>query len=88
MVLLEHNPIARVQRRRVGPYAGSRALDADVLRAQLAQIDRSTGAGALLVALLSLQADELARVCPYIEQVTEQHLDGLPARRPRSSSSS
>jgi site-specific recombinase XerD len=54
MELLEHNPIARVQRRRVEPYAGSRALNADVLRAQLAQIDRSTVAGARDVALLAV----------------------------------
>ena len=54
MELLAHNPIARLDRRPVEPYAGSRALDADTLKAQIAAIDRSSVAGARDVALLGV----------------------------------
>lgn len=54
MELLEHNPIARVGRRAVEPYAGSRALDAEQLRVCLAAIDRATIAGCRDVALLAV----------------------------------
>ncbi len=52
--LLPSNPIARVARRPLQPYAGARSLDAAQLRLQLAAIDRTTLAGCRDVALLAI----------------------------------
>lgn len=52
--LLSANPIARVARRPLQPYAAARGLDAEQLRLQLAAIDRATLAGCRDVALLAV----------------------------------
>jgi integrase len=50
--ILEHNPIERVERRRVQAYAGSKALTSDYVKQALTSIDRNTPAGARDYALL------------------------------------
>nr|MBF6615066.1 tyrosine-type recombinase/integrase [Chloroflexota bacterium] len=50
--ILEHNPIERVERRRVQAYAGSKAMTSDHVKQALTSIDRSTPAGARDYALL------------------------------------
>lgn len=50
--ILEHNPIERVERRRVQAYAGAKALTAEYVKRALAAIDRATPAGARDYALL------------------------------------
>ncbi len=50
--ILEHNPIERVERRRVQAYAGSKAMTSDHVKQALASIDRNTSAGARDYALL------------------------------------
>src|SRR5205807_2011893 len=50
--ILEHNPIERVERRRVQAYAGAKALTSEHVKQALTSIDRSTPAGARDYALL------------------------------------
>jgi site-specific recombinase XerD len=50
--ILEHNPIERVERRRVQAYAGSKAMTSDHVKQALTSIDRNTPAGARDYALL------------------------------------
>ncbi|MBF6614150.1 MAG: tyrosine-type recombinase/integrase [Chloroflexi bacterium] len=50
--ILEHNPIERVERRRVQAYAGSKALTSDHVSQAMTAIDRTTPAGARDYALL------------------------------------
>src|SRR5262245_59363800 len=52
--LLPANPISRLTRRPLQPYAAARSLDAAQVRQQLAAIDRTTLAGCRDVALLAL----------------------------------
>jgi site-specific recombinase XerD len=50
--ILEHNPIERVERRRVQAYAGSKAMTSNHVKQALSSIDRNTPAGARDYALL------------------------------------
>ena len=52
--LLNGNPIARVERRVVDPYAGARALDYAEIRSRMTAIDRMTPVGARDYALLAV----------------------------------
>lgn len=52
--LLDGNPIARVERRGVEPYAGARALDYPELRRRIVALDRDTLIGARDYALLAV----------------------------------
>lgn len=74
-VLPGPNPIDRVARARVQNYARARALDSATIRTHLAQIDRSTLAGARDYALLSIglttgrRVRELANLrCGHIQR--------------------